>query len=1042
MLIPFDIESGEMPWDTPYGDRDELRLPDDAAIRWYLPIAFAKMRPAVELLVGKFETDGPEREQGEGVAVLALVPFDERGHPAPSKMILSSFGWACGEVRAGRVSALHAFFDVQEELCRVIGEALVERAEDGCRLPTSKRGFIRGMKTLRDRLNLPTEILDGPRFAIRVIGDAEKEPVDIINSFFLHDLHRVRGRLQRGEGGRLLAAYLAQSKPAVRHDVLADKVVLEGLVAPGRLPLARWPAPKPAKLVTLQQAAVNAATHDTTDGPLLSVNGPPGTGKTTLLRDVVAAVILERADALLDFKDPISAFSSVELVAEAGHHSTVYALDERLRRRGIVVASSNNAAVRNVSAELPLAKAIAPELEVRHFPGTADAVAGKVGSCWGLIAAVLGNKANRGEFVERAWWDTDWGLEKYFRAAAGRIDGPKGALSAKIVDAEAPPRSRQAAKERWSRACLSYRDARSSVARLRMAREQIRAALRDGAQAQQAVEQHKRDHAENIERAAQAAATRQAAEIAVGKAEAALVDARRLLDGNTALQPNILSRLFGQASKWHEDQEQALALMRRTLADREQAQVEHTNASGRAAAAEQAATIAATELAAARQRLASLRELEAQAETVCEETHADPAFWAGLHEAIHTGSPWSDVEFTMVRNAMFKAAMELHRAFIDAAAIPMKANLSLIMDHLKGRRVPSGADLYLADLWDSFFLLVPLVSTTFASFDRLMDGMSEASLGWLIVDEAGQASPQWAVGALWRSTRALVIGDPLQIPPVSTVPTGLVRAICTSYGGVHPDLWAAPRASVQTLADAASPLMARLGSGADAREIGMPLLVHRRCQDPMFSISNEIAYDGLMVHAVEEKPSPIADALSPWLPGSCWLDVRSEAEKWSRAEGNVVLDLLQRLGDRGVQAPSLYIISPFREVADKLRRFIVKSGVLHELGIAEYKQKNWGEQHIGTVHTFQGREAEAVFLVLGASAAARRGSRSWAGATPNILNVAATRARQAIYVIGRHDVWSTAGVFATASRMLPVVHWPLGEALDVPARTLPLPSHA
>lgn len=356
----------------------------------------------------------------------------------------------------------------------------------------------------------------------------------------------------------------------------------------------------------------------------------------------------------------------------------------------------------------------------------------------------------------------------------------------------------------------------------------------------------------------------------------------------------------------------------------------------------------------------------------------------------------------------------------------MKTNLHLMMDHLKGKRIPSGADAHLGDLWDSFFLLVPLVSTTFASADRLFDGLEEGALGWLIVDEAGQATPQAAVGALWQSRRALLIGDPLQIEPVSKLPEGLIRSVCTAYG-VHPDLWAAPRASVQTLADAASPLMARMESGADVREIGLPLLVHRRCQDPMFSISNEIAYGGLMVHAVGASASSIAAALNPPLPGSAWIDVVSESDKWSPREGEAVVDLLARLAQAGLSSPDLYIISPFREVADKLRPHVLKSGVLDRFGIPAKSPRVWSETRIGTVHTFQGKDAEAVLLVLGAPAEARHGSRNWAGGIPNILNVAATRAKKALYVIGRHGAWNSAGVFATAADRLPRVSWPFEE---------------
>ena len=42
---------------------------------------------------------------------------------------------------------------------------------------------------------------------------------------------------------------------------------------------------------------------------------------------------------------------------------------------------------------------------------------------------------------------------------------------------------------------------------------------------------------------------------------------------------------------------------------------------------------------------------------------------------------------------------------------------------------------------------------------------------------------------------------------------------------------------------------------------------------------------------------------------------------------------------------------------------------------------------------------------------AQRGTRQWAGGTPNLLNVAVSRAKKVLYVVGNRDEWKNAGFF-------------------------------
>jgi hypothetical protein len=196
-------------------------------------------------------------------------------------------------------------------------------------------------------------------------------------------------------------------------------------------------------------------------------------------------------------------------------------------------------------------------------------------------------------------------------------------------------------------------------------------------------------------------------------------------------------------------------------------------------------------------------------------------------------------------------------------------------------------------------------------------------------------------------------------------------------------------------------------------------LVHRRCSEPMFSISNAIAYSGMMVSAKSPKPSTIRDVLGP----SKWIHVEGSGEdKWCKEEGEEVLRLLRLLRQEMAQAgakPDLYIVTPFVIVADHLRQTVRESRVLK--GWINQDDWRWTNERIGTVHTVQGREAEAVMLVLGAPYPTQTGARGWAGGRPNLLNVAVTRAKEVIYVVGNRQLWREAGLFRELDKRLPLV---------------------
>ena len=922
---------GELPWEHPF--------PTGFAAAWH--IVYLGVLPKQRITDLILEKTGSEAERSEepntGEGCLAAAVLDGTGRPVSMSYMAASFVPGIARCIAGKdLDGL--------PLDMIKMQAEFDRKTDSLDESFSWPWIQAEIEHLFDLMDVREEEM---RIVVRSVHfrpDPKGRRIDdvqndLLNSFFLNDLDRLLSLSKFGFSG-VFGRWLGEASPAVRRDVLSSteegRHALEDSLALRRMPRGRWPFRTGQHLLPAQLGAVSTLLSS----ELCAVNGPPGTGKTRLLCEVVAHLVVERASRIARCRQPYEVFTAAS--------GDFYPLREGLMRGTCMVAvSSNNAAVENITRFLPAEEAVfrADFPEAAYFPEVASAVSAACLSAdgeeaalrpaWGLIAAVLGSAWNCDQFARSFFWG--------FRDPEKNISLPG---MKQVLDEFRDYDARQKARAEWQKARTAFLETSRLVDK----------------------------RLDQLEKKA------------AGGSPAPVKDAG----------PSMLS--------------QFLELMAQSKALQSTAREEDRavkELASRLETLEDVVKQAQAEMAAQKKA----RDAKLETLRVPDRNFRNDPDW-------QLKSVWNDEELSRLRSQLFLHALRLHEWTIKACPREFTANISVLTRFLRG--VPT-EEAEPEEIWDALFFMVPVVSSTLASFSRLFAGMGQASLDWVLLDEAGQASPQSAAGALWRARRAAVIGDPQQIEPVVPQPTSLIdtlkeRVRNRDIKAAHAELelWSPTGQSAQTLADRNAELGTWMDCAGRRVWTGFPLRAHHRCAEPMFSIANRIAYDSQMVQARATFP----EVRSP-LGRSRWLDVMGHV-----ADSHLVqeeLACLRRCILRfqqdwpsvetpdGPREATVFVISPFRKVAWHCR------SLLRSMHIEEERVR------CGTIHTFQGREADIVFLVLGSSPGqAGWGSRQWASRTPNILNVALTRAKSLLYVIGNWGDWRRHPFFDVLSEELPV----------------------
>lgn len=272
----------------------------------------------------------------------------------------------------------------------------------------------------------------------------------------------------------------------------------------------------------------------------------------------------------------------------------------------------------------------------------------------------------------------------------------------------------------------------------------------------------------------------------------------------------------------------------------------------------------------------------------------------------------------------------------------------------------------------------------------------------LIVDEAGQTSPEIAAASFSLAKKAIVVGDEKQIPPVWGTERVLDISMAISNRVINTE-YEFKLLEENGLNCSQSSIMkvATMSCPYEKYEKGLFLSEHRRCYNEIVKYCNDLVYGGRL-EPMRGSYDNNNNSLRGYLPAMGHKNIgvshskrtgtsrcnEAEAEQialWLQNNFPVLLERYQNTNPKEI----LGIITPFKAQSALIKRKLKKYLSHYAKAIS-----------VGTVHSFQGAEYK---IIIFSSVYGNQDGCFFINKNDSLMNVAVSRAKDSFLVFGDRD---------------------------------------